>query len=270
MDKQELVAKIHTCFAKANLAPINIAIDEDEDGVLFFDLDDYLGIRTPFAPYIYPFPYTTQDVVAVKFRSARPEEQRQGNEFDMGYVVLRFATGEAFYFLPEGRYCADILVDGQLRYFGEAEALFARYGEMREAIRLGLKDYDIDQGVLLSYNGDAPVCTLPEGIRRIAPFAFSWSGLKKVILPQGLTAISQNAFEFCADLAEVVWNEELEFIGYQAFRGCTALTEVILPKSVLTVDEEAFVESGLQAFLCYSSTEIADNAFDDTPYKETL
>ena len=270
MEKQKFAAKLTTCFAKAGLAPITIAIDEDEDGVVFFDLDGYLGIRTPFAPYVRPFPYTNEDVVAVKFRSARPEDQRQNNEFDMGYVVLRFASGEDFFFLPDGDYCADILVEGKLRYFGESDAVFARYAEMREAIRLGLADYEIEQGDLISYNGDAAECIVPDGVRRIAPFAFSWANVRKVTLPKGLVEIGQNAFEFCSKLSEVVWNEELQYIGYQAFRGCTALTQVTLPKSVELIDDEAFVESGLQAFLCYSNTQIAPTAFDDTPYRNTL
>lgn len=270
MEKTEVLAKMAVCLKKAGMRPRLFALDEDEDGELFFDADGFFGIRVPEAPYTYPFPYKAEDIVAVKYRSARREEERQNNEFDLGYVVFRFATGEDFYFLSSGDYTADIIVEGRLRYFGTAQDVFARYAEMREAIRWGVADYDIQDGALLSYNGDAQVCLVPEGLHRIAPFAFSWGSPKVVILPSTLRSIEQNAFEFCADLERVEWNDGLERIAYQAFRGCTSLAEVSLPKSVQEIEDEAFVESGVRAFLCYADTKVSDTAFADTPYAQTL
>ena len=270
MDKKEIATKIKICLQKAGMSPRLIALDEDEDGELYFDVDGFFGIRTPENPYTNPFPYKADDFVAVKYRSARPEEERQNNEFDYGYVVLRFASGEDFFMLSDGSYCADILVEGKLRYFGVTADIFARYREMRNAIRLGVADYDIEEGVLLSYNGDAADCIVPDGVKRIAPFAFSWGHLTRVLLPDSLLEIGQNAFEYCTSLTEVVWNDGLESIGYQAFRGCTALTNVALPKSVANVDDEAFVESGLRTFLCYADTVVSPSAFADTPYQQGL
>ena len=54
------------------------------------------------------------------------------------------------------------------------------------------------------------------------------SALKKIILPQGLERISDNAFARCSQLAEVTIPASVNYVGSGAFSSCVALTKIIM------------------------------------------
>ena len=64
--------------------------------------------------------------------------------------------------------------------------------------------------------------------------------LKKVILPQGITAIRRNAFARAYNLTEINIPEGVQSIDLVAFNICTSLEEVRLPSTLLTVGYMAF------------------------------
>lgn len=69
--------------------------------------------------------------------------------------------------------------------------------------------------------------------------------LTKVILPEGLEAISFLAFRDCTALTEVVIPSSVKSISGYAFTGCTALENITLPEGVETIGKYAFNGSGL-------------------------
>lgn len=64
--------------------------------------------------------------------------------------------------------------------------------------------------------------------------------LKKVVLPQGITAIRRNAFARAYNLTEINIPEGVQSIDLVAFNICTSLEEVRLPSTLLTVGYMAF------------------------------
>ena len=91
-----------------------------------------------------------------------------------------------------------------------------------------------------SYTGDL---FLPEGIERIADFAFEWcDGLESITFPKSLISIGKQAFDGCSYLKEISFKERLIIIGNYCFRGCDSLSKVILPDCLEEIPDYAFCE----------------------------
>lgn len=121
------------------------------------------------------------------------------------------------------------------------------------------------------YKGDileSTTVTLKDGTLTVADYAFEnciynadyleeyygyrfydMSGLKKVVLPEGLMRIGRMAFVRCYGLEEVILPEGLITIEDGAFANCTALRSIHLPSTVKEISTYAFVCcSGIEEF----------------------
>lgn len=92
------------------------------------------------------------------------------------------------------------------------------------------------------YSIDKPVCV--EGtdiqITSISVEAFQDNRkIKKVILPDSITRIENFAFQNCSALEEVVFGNNVKFIGDSSFWGC-GFKSIELPKSLETIYPYAF------------------------------
>lgn len=73
------------------------------------------------------------------------------------------------------------------------------------------------------------------------------SGVRKVIVKSGVTALSSYAFYGCDELVSVSLPDTLQKIGSMAFYNCSNLTEIQIPESVTAIDSYAFADcSGLK------------------------
>lgn len=79
-------------------------------------------------------------------------------------------------------------------------------------------EFEVEDGMLVRYNGSDATVRVPEGI----------------------TAIGQAAFMGNETVAEVILPDTLESIYSLAFSGCTALSRIEIPASVSRIDSEAF------------------------------
>ena len=71
---------------------------------------------------------------------------------------------------------------------------------------------------------------IPEGIRSIAPYAFSANpNITRIVLPAGLTHIGEGAFWGCSSLETVVFSRTLCRIDSRAFEKCISLKSVKAP-----------------------------------------
>jgi hypothetical protein len=94
--------------------------------------------------------------------------------------------------------------------------------------------------------------TLPEGLTAIKAMDF-WlcASLETVVIPETCTVIDDYAFQECPVLKTVaIQCEGLNRVGERAFDMCGALEEIVLPDSVTEIGEYAFNE-------CVALTEIA-------------
>lgn len=100
-----------------------------------------------------------------------------------------------------------------------------------------------DGKTLIEYIGTPSdgVVTVPNGIVEIGSTAFYGnSNIQKLVLPDSLKIIHNQAFRFCDNMTEVVFPSGLETIEYSAFEGCRSLKAVELPDSVTFLDDYAF------------------------------
>ncbi len=85
---------------------------------------------------------------------------------------------------------------------------------------------DGEEVLLLGYLGSETDIVIPEGVTRIAKYAFYGDDIVSVTLPESLTAIGEYAFYECYNIKSLTLPESLTAIEYSAFDGCYNLTEV--------------------------------------------
>lgn len=91
---------------------------------------------------------------------------------------------------------------------------------------------------------------LPEGIERIADYAFEWcDGLESITFPKSLVSFGKHSFDCCEYLKEISFEEGVKIIGDFCFQNCHSLSEVVLPDSLEIIADYAFSD-------CYSLKKI--------------
>ena len=91
--------------------------------------------------------------------------------------------------------------------------------------------YNSDKTILQKYIGQEKKVILPEGIEKLANYAFQYSEIEKVTFPHSLKAVGNYCF-YNSKVVSVIINEELNEIGYSAFENCCALKKINIPLSV--------------------------------------
>jgi len=64
--------------------------------------------------------------------------------------------------------------------------------------------------------------------------------ISKVIIPDGVTSIGEQAFRICESLTSITIPDSVTSIGRYAFCGCLSLTSVTIPNSVTSIGDYAF------------------------------
>ncbi len=114
-----------------------------------------------------------------------------------------------------------------------------------------------------TYNG-YPVTT-------ISGNAFYYkSGFERVILPDSITHIEDQAFAGCSTLKDIVLPESLTYIGYGAFSYDEKIERIVMPNSVTYIGSGAFRDCKALSDIVFSEnlTEIGGGAFSGTAFYE--
>ena len=102
-------------------------------------------------------------------------------------------------------------------------------------------DFEIKDGCLVKYTGEDTEVVVPDGVTSIGEDAFEWcSSLTSVTIPDSVTSIGESAFSCCWSLTSVTIPDGVTSIGYEAFRVCSSLTSVMIPDSVTNIGDGAF------------------------------
>ena len=103
-----------------------------------------------------------------------------------------------------------------------------------------MKDFVIENGVLVEYTGEGGSLVIPEGVTVIGNSAFlGCNTLTGVKIPDGVTSIGDSAFFGCSKLMDVVIPDSVTDIGNSAFFDC-GLIRVAVPESVTNIGKSAF------------------------------
>ena len=105
--------------------------------------------------------------------------------------------------------------------------------------------------------------TIPSKVTLLAEKLFFDSGVKEVVLPDGITEIGSRVFEGCIKLEKMNWPAGIPVVPQNAFKYCIALTEVKLNEGVTTIDTQAFDNCSSLKTLIFPSTlsKIGKDAF---------
>ena len=143
--------------------------------------------------------------------------------------------------LPEGAFRSCLLSSIS---FGGVQSIGARaFNDCNYLTSLELPDTLTSIGAYAfgSCDGLTGTLKLPASLVTLGESAFSYCGLQEVVFNEGLTVISDNAFEYCASLERITLPSTLQEIGSGAFRNDKLLSgELHLPASLTRIGANAF------------------------------
>ena len=115
-------------------------------------------------------------------------------------------------------------------------------GEENTKLNLSNDSFDIQNGVLVKFQGGETAVLIPNGVERIEENAFKsvLETLKTVTIPDSVKTVAANAFSGCRSLTSVDFGKGLISIGDGAFRDCIKLTSVSVPNGVTSIGFGAF------------------------------
>ena len=114
--------------------------------------------------------------------------------------------------------------------------------------------------------------TIPASVKTIGQYAFSGNTtLKKLIIPNTITAIGSYTLDSCYGVEEIIFENEgntMTAIANYAMQHCTSLTKLVLPDSVATIGNSAFFDcTSLSDVTMNGVTYIGSGAFRKTGIK---
>lgn len=74
-----------------------------------------------------------------------------------------------------------------------------------------------------------------------APWSDYADTIVKATVNEGVTCLSNNAFNGCENLENIDISDSVESVGNCAFAGCSSIEEIIIPEGVTSINAEAFV-----------------------------
>ena len=87
-------------------------------------------------------------------------------------------------------------------------------------------------------------------VETINDYSYSWcTGLRSIVIPEGVTSIGNGAFMLCEGLTNVKIPNSVINIGAHAFEDCTNLNYVDVPNRNAVIDESAFNFNTVERFL---------------------
>ncbi len=112
-------------------------------------------------------------------------------------------------------------------------------------------------------NLDNGVLEIPAGMTEIPYGPFNRSLIKKIILPDTVTTIADEAFSGCDGLKEIVIPESVTSIGDNAFKGCDSLESIRIPETVKHIGDYAFAycDNLKEVSIAYGVESIGAGAF---------
>lgn len=107
---------------------------------------------------------------------------------------------------------------------------------------------------------------VPKNVTSIGNEAFSWTGLKNVVIENGVTELGYGVFSYSNSLSSLTLPSTLTKIGADVFEECGSLHSVTIPKSVANISQVAFRYSRLTELTMVERTKAETKAIDNYPW----
>lgn len=128
---------------------------------------------------------------------------------------------------------------------------------------------DLPEGLEVIEKGAFTSCTvldgivLPESLERMESYAFHFTGLSSITIPESITTLEEHTFGSCKNLTEVNFHEGVDTIHDFCFSGCESLRSIDLPDGLEEISWGCFSISGLETVTIPEGVKIIDSyAFD--------
>ena len=122
------------------------------------------------------------------------------------------------------------------------------------------------------YTGLEDTVTLPKSVNGCSYEIYVFRGAKHVIIPEGVTSISNSAFDACTSLESIEIPNSVTSIGRYAFHYCTSLKSITIPDSLTSISEGTFYDcTSLESIIIPDSvTSIGGVAFSHCTSLESI
>ena len=99
-----------------------------------------------------------------------------------------------------------------------------------------------DEAFSYAFRNTITIIEIPASVKQIGESAFSFSGISKIILNDGLVSIGDDAF-WASNLSEIAIPNTVTSIGYRAFGDCRLHGDINVPGSVSKIESRLFASS---------------------------
>ena len=129
----------------------------------------------------------------------------------------------------------------------------------------GMKAWDLNQNNS-PFRGNTNIkkVVIEDGVTSISNYAFlECTSLTSITIPDSVTSIGSKAFWNCTSLTSITIPDSVTSIGNSAFELCTSLTSITIPNSVKVIGNDAFCNCRSLTSITIPNrvTSISDNAF---------
>ena len=126
-----------------------------------------------------------------------------------------------------------------------------------------MADYNLWNNLTPWDSKNLTAITLEPGLTTVGSWAFRYSKITSLVIPDSVTSIGTQAFIQCGKLTSVTFGKGLKEIGPSAFINCVKLAEIALPDGCTTIGRSAFrgCESLTNVTIPAGVTSIGDFAF---------
>jgi hypothetical protein len=94
--------------------------------------------------------------------------------------------------------------------------------------------------ILKKYEGDEEIVYVPDGVNVINGAFQNNLNVKKIVLPNSVTAIDCHSFQGCTNLEEIIFSESITIIRPYAFTECNSLKSLNFPDSLKKLESSIF------------------------------
>ena len=95
--------------------------------------------------------------------------------------------------------------------------------------------YDMEKGRAITFS-----LSIPSTVKKIGEYAFSWSSLDRIYIPDTVSEIGRGAFVTCQYATDIYISRSLTVIPDGAFQMCAKIDNVMIPFGVETIESGAF------------------------------